>query len=126
MLYLRISDMNKDRLFYDDHCPVCTKEMAKLRKCHDDNLELVAISTIEPEQRRRLLSQLHIFTRAGHWVTGLEANVLAWQHTRFRWWVGILLLPGVRWLAEIGYRLWLIWYQWQRRQRAKNETSNTR
>ena len=117
--------MNKDKLFYDDHCPVCTKEMDKLRKYHDENLELVAISTLAPAQQKRLLSQLHIQTSAGRWVTGLEANVLAWQHTRFRSIANILLCPGVRWIAELGYRLWLNWYQWQRRRRASYESNNT-
>lgn len=117
--------MDKDTLFYDDHCPVCIKEMAKFRKYHDENIELVAISSLEPAKQNRLLSQLHIQTSAGRWVTGLEANVLAWQHTRFRFCASILFWPGVRWLAEIGYRLWLNWYQWQRRRRASNETNNT-
>jgi predicted DCC family thiol-disulfide oxidoreductase YuxK len=124
--YLRNEDMNKNTLFYDDHCPVCTKEMAKLRKYHDEKLELVAISTLEAAEQHRLLSKLHIQTSNGRWVTGLEANVLAWQHTTFRCFVSILLWPGVRWLAEIGYRLWLNWYQWQRRRRVSNETNNTK
>jgi predicted DCC family thiol-disulfide oxidoreductase YuxK len=65
-------------------------------------------------------SELHLKTEDGQWVKGLEANVRAWEHTRYGSVVGLLLHPALRWLAELGYRMWLLWYQWARKRREAN------
>jgi hypothetical protein len=46
--------------------------------------------------------------------------VRAWKHTRYSSVVGLLLHPALRWLAELGYRMWLLWYQWARKRREAN------
>ena len=93
--------------------------MERLQACRGDALDLVPISSQPLNEQQRLLSQLHMETAEGTWVTGLEANVRAWQHTRFAKPVSILLLPGIRWFAEWGYALWLRWYQFRADRRSK-------
>jgi predicted DCC family thiol-disulfide oxidoreductase YuxK len=113
--------MKKDILYYDDACPICSAEMAKLSKHHDDGLALLPITSLPREDQAALRSELHLKTEDGEWVKGLEANVRAWQHTRYRKVARLLLHPAFRWLAELGYRTWLVWYQWARKRRDANE-----
>ena len=47
----RILVMDKDTLFYDDACPICSAKMAKLAKHHDNVLELTPISTLPVEHQ---------------------------------------------------------------------------
>ncbi len=106
-----VPGMKADRLYYDDACPLCRREMDKLAACKDDRLTLVPVSSQPESERKRLLSELHLQTAEGGWVRGLEANVRAWQHTRFSGLVSLLLHPAIRWAAEWGYALWLFGYR---------------
>jgi len=110
--------MPKDTLFYDGQCPICNAEIARLEAHVDDNLVCVDIHSEAsvPIDRQALFSQLHLLKADGELLVGLEANVAAWQHTKWRVLASILLWPVIRWFAKLAYRGWLIWYQ---RQRAK-------
>jgi predicted DCC family thiol-disulfide oxidoreductase YuxK len=113
--------MSKDTLFYDGQCPVCNAEIARLEAHADENLVCVDIhseASSPPIDRQALFSQLHLLKADGQLLVGLEANVAAWQHTKWRVLSGILLWPTIRWFAEFAYRGWLILYQ---RQRAKRD-----
>jgi predicted DCC family thiol-disulfide oxidoreductase YuxK len=112
--------MEKDTLYYDDTCPICSAEMARLAKYHDDGLALLPITSLPIEDQAMLRSELHLETHDGQWIKGLEANVRAWGHTRFVNVARLLLHPAVRWIAELGYRTWLFWYQWARKRRQAN------
>ena len=94
--------------------------MARLAKYHDEGLELLPITSLAAEDQAAMRSELHLKTEDGQWVKGLEANVRAWEHTRYGSVVGLLLHPTLRWLAELGYRMWLLWYQWARKRREAN------
>ena len=109
--------MRKDVLYYDDNCPICRAETARLEKHHDDGIELVPISSLPVEDQSALRSELHLKTKDGEWVKGLEANVRAWQHTRYGNLANLLLHPAFHWLAELGYQIWLLWYQRTRKRR---------
>lgn len=109
--------MDKDTLYYDDACPICTAEMTRLAKHHDDGLELTPISTLPAEQQAALRTELHLRTEDGKWLRGLEANVRAWRHTRYSKVVNLLLHPVFRWIAEFSYQTWLAYYQWARKRR---------
>jgi predicted DCC family thiol-disulfide oxidoreductase YuxK len=111
----------KDTLYYDDACPICSAEMTKLAKYHDEGLDLLPITSLPVEDQEALRSELHLRTRDGQWVKGLEANVRAWQHTPYGKVVGLMLHPAFRWLAELGYQAWLRWYQWARKRRESND-----
>lgn len=99
-----------DTLYYDGRCPLCTTEMARLGQLCDSGLELRDIHALAPDPslpaREALLRTLHLRTADGRLLTGLDANVAAWQHTRlgplWRW----LRWPLVRPLTDGVYRLW--------------------
>jgi predicted DCC family thiol-disulfide oxidoreductase YuxK len=111
---------SQDTLYFDDSCPICSAEMRRLARLHDEGLELLPISSVALEEREALRSELHLKTEQGVWLKGLEANVRAWQHTRYSVIARLLLHPALRWLAELGYRSWLLWYQWARKRREAN------
>ncbi|NND83343.1 MAG: DUF393 domain-containing protein [Gammaproteobacteria bacterium] len=105
-----------DTLYFDGQCPICSAEIGRLQSQLDTDLTCVDIHDLDttPIERERLFSELHLQKADGTWLVGLQANVAAWQHTRWRSLAQILLWPGVRWVADMGYRLWLRWYQAQR------------
>lgn len=116
--------MPKDTLFYDGQCPICNAEVARLEAHVDDNLVCVDIHSEAnvPIDRQALFSQLHLLKADGELLVGLEANVAAWQHTKWRVLASILLWPVIRWFAELAYRGWLIWYQRQRAKRVAEQS----
>jgi predicted DCC family thiol-disulfide oxidoreductase YuxK len=90
----------------------------KLVDIHSQTFEL-------PLSESALTKELHLQKENGEWVKGLEANVLAWQHTRLKPWVSMLLWPGIRWFSHLGYRVWLVWYQHARQKRLKQQAKIT-
>lgn len=55
---------------------------------------------------QELLMSLHLQRSSGEMVTGLPANVAVWQHTRFGIVWRLLMLPGIRSVAERAYNYW--------------------
>ncbi len=102
-----------DTLYFDGKCSLCLREIGHLRRLADAALELRDIHQLSPgadvPPRLTLLRTLHLRRADGEWVTGLDASVAAWQHTRlgplWRW----LRWPLVKPLAAYGYRLWAQW-----------------
>ncbi|WP_051207757.1 thiol-disulfide oxidoreductase DCC family protein [Saccharospirillum impatiens] len=96
-------------LYFDGSCPLCAKEIRLLRRLCDDGLALRDIHDLpdshQPD-REVLLRTLHLQTTDGDWVTGLNATVSAWQHTRVGWVFRPLLWPGVKTIASRVYRRW--------------------
>jgi len=78
--------MTKETLYYDGACPLCAREMKHLAKLKRESLDLVDIHgleiTEEMPSKEDLLLNLHL-KRGEEWVVGADANVAAWQHTRF-------------------------------------------
>lgn len=110
-----MNDMNdetaRDTLYYDGQCPLCSREIAMLRKASDDRLDFCDIHEADTgieglPSREELLQVLHIRRADGSLVTALDANVAAWQHTRYgvlwRW----LRWPLIRSLVEPLYGAW--------------------
>ena len=98
-----------DLLYYDSRCPLCRREIALLERLCDDGLAFVDIHGVEGEMgpgRDELLRRLHLRRATGQMITGLEANVAVWQHTSFGFAWRLLLLPGIRPLAEALYDRW--------------------
>ena len=102
-----------DKLYFDGHCPLCVKEMDRLEKIKGDSLELVDIHSLDatdsPVDKDTLLRVLHLEEDGGVMRTGIDANVAAWQHTRYgilwRW----MRLPLIRPLIEVVYDRWARW-----------------
>lgn len=94
--------------------------MKKLDTLCDEGLSLEPISPLSASDQAKLRAELHMKTNDGRWVTGFEANVLAWEHTQYKAIVRLLRIPPLNWAGELGYRIWLVIYrQMQKRQNAK-------
>ena len=102
--------MSHDTLYYDGHCPLCSIEMEKLNRHAGAKLQLVDIHSLQDNpglpSRQILLSSLHLKRADGELLTGLDANVAAWQHTRFGFLYKWLRWPLVRSIADWFYARW--------------------
>lgn len=100
-----------DILFYDGQCPLCAREIRTLRKLERGGLSFADIHLQQENSpytpaREALLRRLHLFTTEGYWVTGLQANVRAWSHTRWGWLFKPLIWPGIHRIAATVYERW--------------------
>ncbi|MFT4822738.1 MAG: putative DCC family thiol-disulfide oxidoreductase YuxK [Halioglobus sp.] len=102
--------MSHDTLYYDGRCPLCSTEIKKLQLHAHDTLQLVDIHSLtdgaDLPDKQLLLSELHLKLADGEFLKGLEANVAAWQHTRFGFFYRWLGWPLVRSVAEWVYSRW--------------------
>lgn len=105
-----------DTLFYDGNCSLCVKEMNKLEVLKDDTLTLTNINEMEisDSEKSKLFNRLHLQTDEGTMMTGFAANIRAWQHTKFRRYLWACTFPPLSWLGELGYRIWLKYYHYQK------------
>ena len=103
--------MNKDTLYYDGACPLCRAEIGKLRRYCNGRLALRDIHELENGDagvdKQTLLSRLHLRTADGRWITGLQANIRAWQYTPFRHLWRMLDWPLVNLVSHRAYEFWL-------------------
>lgn len=102
--------MSQDTLYYDGQCPLCSLEMEKLKRHAGTKLQLMDIHSLQdnPElpTKQLLLSTLHLKRADGKLLTGLDANVAAWQYTRFGAFYRWLRWPLVRTIADWFYARW--------------------
>ena len=95
---------NGAKLFYDGQCPLCCGEMDRLSRLADASVELVDIHAAAPDvglpSRDQLLRTLHFQRASGEFITGLDANVAAWQGTRYGFLWRVLRWPIIRTLAN--------------------------
>ena len=106
-------DTNTACLFYDGACPLCRAEVNRLAELSGSALQLQDIHDIEDGKglppRRELLEKLHYRDGSGKMISGLSANVAAWQHTRFGGLWRVLEWPLIRPLATRLYDAWARW-----------------
>jgi len=99
-----------DTLFYDGRCPLCMREVRLLQRIADDKLALCDLHsrTEQPGEPTRLLmlSTLHLQTGSGDWLTGVDATVRAWSHTRWGFLFQVLRWPLIGPLADRVYQYW--------------------
>ena len=103
--------MQTDTLYHDSQCPLCRAEIRRLARHTGDRLTLVDIHALQDYRglphKRDLLARLHLLTSDGIWLTGLEANIRAWQHSPYRRLWQMLEWPVVRTIAGLAYKGWL-------------------
>jgi predicted DCC family thiol-disulfide oxidoreductase YuxK len=103
--------MDKDTLYYDGACPLCSAEIDKLSRCASATLIVRNIHELDADEntpaRELLLSRLHLKTADGTWITGLAANIRAWEHTPFRHLWRVLDWPLIRPVSHWCYEFWL-------------------
>lgn len=101
--------MTIETLYYDGMCPVCAREMEHLGRLKRDSLDLVDIHQIditnEMPSKEDLLLNLHL-KRGDEWLVGADANVAAWQHTRFGVLWAWLRWPVVKQIVDPVYAFW--------------------
>jgi predicted DCC family thiol-disulfide oxidoreductase YuxK len=59
--------------------------------------------------RDTLLRQLHLQTADGKLLTGVEANVAAWRHTRWSFLFAWMEWPLIRIMSSAAYAHWAAW-----------------
>ena len=100
----------RDTLYYDGQCPLCTREVRLLQRIADDGLRLEDLHRVEDNQtdptRLERLKNLHLRTAEGKWLTGVDATVRAWSHTRWGFLFRILRWPLVGSETDRVYRHW--------------------
>ena len=113
-----------DTLYFDGNCPICSKEMTHLNTLKDDSLQLLDIHQLPVSDARKqeLLAVLHLMTSEGEEVIGYQANLRAWQHTRYAFWAQLLSYPPLSWAGNMAYALWLRYYHWRRSRCALKKT----
>ncbi|MDR9827206.1 DUF393 domain-containing protein [Vibrio sp. FNV 38] len=103
--------MNQLTLFYDGHCPLCSKEMQQLKQ-HDKNNALLLIDVhsdafhpFHSISKVDAMNRLHALDEHGNLHLGLDATHQAWSKVGKWWLYGLTRLPGIRFLTNVGY-LW--------------------
>ena len=100
-------------LYYDGQCPLCMKEMERLGRLKDKRLNLTDIHKVRPgtdlPDTDTLLRDLHLRLNDGRLLTGVEANVAAWQYNRHGAWFRWMRWPGIRNIANLIYNRWARW-----------------
>lgn len=99
-------------IFYDANCPLCTKEMRLLKEADKHNkIALEDINTDDFEQRfnhikcQDALAFLHGQQDNGEMIYGLDVTFAAWQTVGRHKWLKVLQLPGIRFFAAQGYKV---------------------
>ncbi len=100
----------RDTLHYDGNCPLCMREVRLLQRIARPGLALVDLHAVpdRPGEPTRLvkLGTLHLQTAEGEWLTGVDATVRAWSHTRWGPLFRALRWPLIGPLADAAYRFW--------------------
>lgn len=102
----------RDTLYYDGQCPLCRREISRLRAARGAAIALVDIHSLgdeTPVDRHELLRTLHLRRADGQWLRGADANVSAWDNTDKARWLALLRWPVARHIVDLGYRLWAAW-----------------
>lgn len=103
-----------DTLFYDGSCPLCSKEIAFLKKhSREDRLRFVDIHHLDLSTanedfptKTALLRILHLRKGDLSWLKGVDATVHAWSHLPFGRLLKILRWPLVKPVIDTLYIKW--------------------
>lgn len=103
--------MNADALLYDGHCRFCGMSARRLRDQAGGSLVLANFR--DPEVLARYPGvtfeacekKVHLVLADGRIESGIGALVLALRHRWFGWALRLLLVPGLRLLAEAAYSM---------------------
>ena len=106
--------ISKLTVYYDGACPLCTAEIShyETREGADAicfvNIAEEGIETGDDLDREAALKRFHVRKPDGTLLSGAHAFAEVWGTLPgWRWLARIAKLPGVLWLLEFGYRLFL-------------------
>lgn len=117
-------------VFYDGDCPVCRIEVGYYGRVDRAGriawVDVTALSDAElPAGKRRdeLLGRFHVREiGGGAWYVGVDAFARIWRELpRWRHFAFLFSVPGLRGLAELGYRGFLRWQRWHRARRHERQ-----
>lgn len=98
-----------DTLYYDGQCPLCSKEIAVLKRWQRGGLAFVDIHSLDSSndlsRQIKMLQILHL-RRGDIWLTGVDATVAAWSHTPVGLLFKTLRLPLLSVLVDKAYMKW--------------------
>ena len=98
-----------DTLYFDGSCPLCRREMTHLAALKSDELVLQDIHELRDNaalpDKASMLQSLHL-RKNGDWVTGIDANIAAWQYTRIGFFWRWLSWPVIKPVAAWAYTVW--------------------
>lgn len=105
--------MERDRLFYDDTCPICLRAVGRLRKKGlDTGLELAPISRLDDDttaglpDKQELEEEIHLITADNRVFRGASALTQIYKRQgRGGPLVWLYRLPPTRWVVDAVYRL---------------------
>ncbi len=98
-------------LLYDHECPFCRLEVEWLLRRRGDRLEAVDISApdFDPAAygltRHDVEAQLHGVRGDGTLTVGMESVRASYAAAGVGWMMAWTAWPGLRWLADLGYRI---------------------
>lgn len=115
-------------VFYDGDCPVCRIEVGYYARIDrigaivwTDIAALTEAQLPAGRTRSELLGRFHARERdGGRWHVGVDAFARIWRALPvWRRFAFLFSVPGLRGLAEMGYRGFLRWQRWHRARRAE-------
>lgn len=102
--------MHQLTVFFDGHCPLCTKEIGLLKQLDNQKkLHFEDIHAIDFVYRYPYIDvvaadkRLHGQLGNGQIITGLDVTAKAWDLVGHHKWLQILRWPVIRWFADLGY-----------------------
>ncbi|MCH2191730.1 MAG: DUF393 domain-containing protein [Gammaproteobacteria bacterium] len=103
--------ISTETLYYDGKCALCSKEIKTLQRLKDSDLVLIDLHSLRNDEftqspKSAMLELLHLQTANGTWLTGLDATVQAWSHTKIGWLFKPLRWPVVGTVADFFYKKW--------------------
>ena len=103
-------------VLYDGACPLCRREIGVYRGLRPNtpvcfaDLNDAALPLPPGTTREQLLARFHVRGRDGQLLSGAQAFLALWAVLPgWRWLALAGRLPGVAWLMERTYRLFLRW-----------------
>lgn len=101
------------KLLYDGDCPLCSREVAALRRLDAGRgrlaLEDIAAPGFEPDRygvsHARLMARIHGVRRDGGLVEGVEVFRRAYAAVGLGWLVAPTAWPGLRAVFDLAYRV---------------------
>lgn len=112
-------------VFFDGGCPVCRMEVGWYERMdRQGRIAWTDIASLDDSQlpddktRETLLNRFHVRDRGGNWHVGVDAFARIWRELPVLANLAFLFeVPGLRQVAETGYRAFLAWQRRHRRRR---------
>ena len=101
-------------VLYDGACPLCKREIGVYRNLRSDtpvcfaDVSDASVSLPSGTTRQQLLARFHVQRESGELLSGAQAFLALWSvMPGWRWLALAGRVPGVAWLLELTYRLFL-------------------